>query len=306
MHTLVLPGAVQRQVEKAVGAFLQAEGVPKVDFASPPGEPSLVDPDSVSWRVFKNPVALFIGGVAAVILELAEPRVRAGVWNHTSFRTDPVRRLQRTGMAAMVTVYAGRSVAERMIAGVGRMHARVSGQTETGLSYSAADPELLDWVQATTSFGFLEAYHRFVRPLSPEQCDRFFAEAAPAAALYGASHAPHSAAAWEAMLQGMLPQLEASPVVFEFLDIIRAAPALPGLARPLQHLLVRGAVEITPAAARAKLRLGPGFGLSSVQARVVVAAAAAADRLPLRNAPPAQACLRMGLSADWLYRTALR
>jgi uncharacterized protein (DUF2236 family) len=54
--------------------------------ALPAGEPALAAPDSVSWRVFKNPVSLFVGGVTAVILELAEPRVRTGVWEHSSFR----------------------------------------------------------------------------------------------------------------------------------------------------------------------------------------------------------------------------
>src|SRR5690606_20623758 len=83
----------------------------EVDFASPPGEPALVGPDSVAWQVFRNPVALFVGGVAAVVLELAEPRVRTGVWEHTTFRTDPLTRMERTGLAAMVTVYAARSVA---------------------------------------------------------------------------------------------------------------------------------------------------------------------------------------------------
>jgi hypothetical protein len=56
-----------------------------------------VSPDSISWRVFKNPLSLFIGGAAAVIMELAEPRVRTGVWEHTAFRVDPIRRLRRTG-----------------------------------------------------------------------------------------------------------------------------------------------------------------------------------------------------------------
>src|SRR5215204_5602813 len=50
-----------------------------------------------SWRVFKNPLSLFIGGLTAVIMELAEPRVRSGVWEHTSFRQNPVQRLRRTG-----------------------------------------------------------------------------------------------------------------------------------------------------------------------------------------------------------------
>ena len=89
-----------------------------VDFSSPPMEPALVPPDSVSWRIFKNPVSVFIGGVAAVILEFGEPRVRDGVWQHSSFRTDPLTRLQRTGLAAMITIYGPRSTAEAMIAGV--------------------------------------------------------------------------------------------------------------------------------------------------------------------------------------------
>ena len=38
-----------------------------VDFTQPAGERALVPPDSVSWQIFKNPVALFVGGVTAVI-----------------------------------------------------------------------------------------------------------------------------------------------------------------------------------------------------------------------------------------------
>jgi uncharacterized protein (DUF2236 family) len=85
------------------------------DFSRPRGGPALVPAGSVSWRVFKNPVSLFIGGVAAVILELAEPSVRSGVWDHSSFRKDAVMRLRRTGAAAMMTVYGPRSAAENMI-----------------------------------------------------------------------------------------------------------------------------------------------------------------------------------------------
>src|SRR5207248_11762339 len=61
-------------------------------------------------------LSLFIGGVTAVIMELAEPRVRAAVWEHTTFRLDPIRRLRRTGLTAMVTIYGARSTAEAMIA----------------------------------------------------------------------------------------------------------------------------------------------------------------------------------------------
>ena len=59
------------------------------DFRTPAGEPALCAPDSVSWRVFKNPIALAVGGVAAVLLEFADPRVRDGVWHYSTSR--PIR-----------------------------------------------------------------------------------------------------------------------------------------------------------------------------------------------------------------------
>jgi uncharacterized protein (DUF2236 family) len=96
-YPLLLPWPLKIGLELATRALLDPGDQPSVDFLRPAGEPALVSPDSVSWRVFKNPVSLFIGGVAAVIMELAEPRVRTGVWEHTTFRVDPIRRLRRTG-----------------------------------------------------------------------------------------------------------------------------------------------------------------------------------------------------------------
>jgi hypothetical protein len=79
---------------------------------------------------------------------------------------DPLRRLRRTGLAAMGTVYGARSVAETMIARVRRMHDTVAGTTLSGEPYTANDPELLNWVYATAAYGFVEAYHTYVQPLS--------------------------------------------------------------------------------------------------------------------------------------------
>src|SRR5690242_346297 len=140
---IILPGPLQSRVSAALRAWMEDGGAPRFDFSEPQNEPALVSADSISWRIFKNPIALFIGGVAAVILELAEPRVRTGVWEHTSFRDEPLKRLQRTGLAAMITVYGARSRAEAMIAGVRRLHERVAGTTPAGDRYQANDPELL-------------------------------------------------------------------------------------------------------------------------------------------------------------------
>lgn len=289
----------------AAKALFEIPGGPRVDFGQPPGEAALATPDSVSWRIFKNPVALFVGGVSAVILELAEPRVRTGVWEHSSFRSDPLTRLKRTGLAAMVTVYGARSVSEAMIAGVGRQHARIGGVTPAGTAYRADDVELLDWVQATASFGFLTAYHTLVRPLSQAERDQLYAEAAPAARLYGAVGAPTSEAAWEAQLAAMLPRLERSEIVLEFLTLMRAVRIAGPLSR-LQHPLIRAAVGLVPAEVRDVLGLGREWLPRPLELPMIRAAARLADRTPIPGAPPYEASVRMGLPGEWLYRRTPR
>lgn len=297
-----LRAPIRARLDSAASAFLEGEGGRRVDFTAPPGEAALADPDSVSWRIFKNPVALFVGGVTAVLLELAEPRIRTGVWEHTTFRTDPVGRLRRTGLAAMVTVYGARSVSEQMIAGVTRMHARVSGVTPAGVPYRASDPELMNWVQATAAFGFLEAYHTYVAPLSDAERDRYFSEGQPAARLYGATGAPRSRAEWRALYERMKPHLERSAIIFDFLSIMRAAPALPGPVRLTQGSLIRAAVDLVPADAREILGLDASFGLRPFEKILVRRMGKRADRWPLPSSPAAQASVRMGRPADYLYR----
>lgn len=291
----MLAAPVERLLDPLARAMLSAPGVPVVDFARPAGEPGLVGPDSVSWRVFRNPVALFVGGVAAVILELAEPAVRSGVWEHSDFRRDPVGRLRRTGLAAMVTVYGARSVAEAMIAGVVRAHARVEGVTAAGEAYRANDPALLRWVQATAVWGFAEAYSHYVRPLGEEGMSRLFAEGETAARLYGVQDPPRSAADWRTALEAMRDRLEPSPVLGEFLGIVRDAPALPRPLRPVQRMMVRGAVSITPDWVRTRLRIEE-HGLRRGEGALLRALGRAAERIELPSSPPARARRRLGLS----------
>lgn len=262
------------------------------DFSQPAGEPALAPHDGISWQVFANPVSLFVGGVTAVLLELAEPSVRSGVWDNSSFQRDPGTRLRRTGAAAMMTVYGPRSQAEKMIAHVVRMHERVRGSTPDGVAYHANDPRLLDWVQATASFGFTEAYHRYVRALSAVEKDQAFAEAGPAARLYGATGAPRSWTEWESMLSKTSPGLEGSAILADFMRIMGEAPIVPAPLRPLQRLLVRAAVEITPEPVRSLPQLR-GRGLRFSEAALVRALARGAALLPLGETPRAQARRRV-------------
>jgi uncharacterized protein (DUF2236 family) len=302
---IVLPSPLQRWLEKTTREFFRAEFGLEADFSSPAGELALSAPDSVSWQVFKNPLSLFVGGVAAVTLELAEPRVRAGVWGHTSFRRDPLQRIRRTGLAAMMSVYGARSRTEKMIARVRSMHARVSGMTPDGKPYRADDPELLNWVHATAGFGFLEAYHAYVRTLGEITRNRFHAEGAANSRMYGAFDAPASQQDLDMLFVTMRDKLEPSPVIFEFLDIVQQVRLLPRPLMRFQGLLVKAAIDIIPDWIRDRLGLAERGALRPWQRQVVRRIGATLDRIPLKSGPAVQSCRRLGLPDDYLYTETL-
>jgi uncharacterized protein (DUF2236 family) len=295
-------GAAQRRSPALTPETALEKVMPRIDFLGPPGAAALYAPDSLSWQVYKNPVSMFIGGIAAVLLELAEPRVRSGIWIHSSFATNAITRIQRTGLAALVTIYAPADTAARLIATIVKMHERVEGVTPAGVAYRANDRALLDWVQATVSFGFLEAYACFVRPFCDAERDRFYAESQASAWLFGAFGAPLSLATQRAQFEAMRAGLEPHPIVHEFLAIMQRTHVLPRPLRALQEMALRAAVSILPGWVADRLELGAVWRLKSWERTLLKRLGAVADRVPLIGAPPAQACRRLGLPADYLYR----
>ena len=275
----------------------------KVDYLNPSGEPAFAGPDSVSWRVFKNPIALAIGGVAAVLLEFADARIRSGVWDHSVFKTDPIGRSKRTGVAAMVGVYGPQQAARRVIQGVTNMHARVEGTTPAGEAYRALEVELLDWVSATAGFGFLTAYDRFVKPVPAADKKRFFEEGVPVARLYGVQNPVRSLADFDAMLEALLPRFEPHPINTEFLDIMSSGRAAPGVPKGLHSALVHAAVAILPPAVRERLELGPEYDLHWKGEMTVKLMAKTAERIPDPSSPAAHASERLGLPRSFLWKS---
>lgn len=275
----------------------------KIDYTVPAGEPAFAAPDSMSWRVFKNPIALAIGGVAAVLLEFADARIRSGVWDHSVFKTDPIGRSQRTGTAAMVGVYGPQSAARRVIQGVTNMHSKVTGMTPSGEAYKALDVELLDWVSATASFGFLTAYDRFVKPVSYDEKCRFYEEGEQVARLYGVKHPIRSPEDFDAMLAALMPRFEPHPINSEFLDIVKSGKEMRNVPKSLQSSLANASVSILPPKVREVLELGPEYDLSPLARMSLKSLGALAERIPVKGSPPAQAATRLGLPWTFAWKS---
>ena len=111
---------------------------------------------------------------------------------------------------------------------------------------------------------------------------------------------PRSEADLELLFEGTANRLERSDIVFEFIAIMRSGLILPLFLRPVQDLLVRAAIDLTPRWLRAILAID-GHGLHAWELEVVRHIGALADRLVLESNPAVQACRRMRLPSDYLY-----
>jgi len=275
----------------------------KVDYTVPAGEPSYTTPDSVSWKIFKNPVTASIAGVCAVLLEFADARIRSGVWDHSVFPTDPFGRAERTRIASHVGVYGPQSAARRVIQGVTNMHAKVSGTTPDGKEYKALDTELLDWVAATAAYGYFMAYSTYASKLSKEEERRFFSEGREVSKLYGVQRRPADIEDFHAMMAKLEPGFEPHPINLDFLAIVKGSGEAKGFQRVVRVALANAAVEILPRSVREVLGLGSEYDLKPFQRWLVRTLAWYAETFPDRNSAAAQGCARLGLPRDFLWKS---
>ena len=214
-------------------------------------EDGLFGPGSVAWRVHGDLTSMMVGGVAALLLQMLYPPVLAGVWDHSNFRNDMLGRLRRTARFIALTTYGGRDEAERAIARVREIHRHVHGTLPDGTTYSAEDAGLLEWVHATESACFLEAWKRYGEPdMSLADQDRYFAEVAVVAQKLGAADVPTTRAGLYDYIDGMRPVLGADERTREMVGLLLNPPARSLATLPVQRLTFRAAVDLLPAWAR--------------------------------------------------------
>ncbi|MDH3705772.1 MAG: DUF2236 domain-containing protein [Acidimicrobiia bacterium] len=169
----------------------------------------LFGPDSATWVVHSDP-AMFVGGLRALFLQTLHPQVMAGVYDHSTYKQDPVGRLRRTAEFVGMTTYGSVAEAEAMIDRIRRLHRRVVGVTPDGTPYQATDPHLLEWVHLTEVDSFLRAFQRYgSTPLAARDADRYVAEMAEVATRLGTGSTARSVAELRIRLRDYRPELHA-------------------------------------------------------------------------------------------------
>jgi len=159
----------------------------------PDPDPGLFGPGSVTWLVMREPRLLLAAG-RALLLQAANPLVAQGAIEHSTYKSDPYGRLERTVRWVTVVCFGTTREAERISGRVSGLHRPVSGtlppagataRVPAGTPYSASDPALMRWVHATFVDTMLVAHDALVGGLTTADGDAFVREWAAVARLMG-------------------------------------------------------------------------------------------------------------------------
>ncbi len=212
-------------------------------------------PDS-PVRTVHGDASMFIGGIAALLLQSLHPLAMAAVAGHSGYKGDPWGRLQRTSTFLAVTTFGAAEDAQDAVDEVRGVHARIRGTASDGRPYRADDPHLLTWVYTAEAYCFLAAHQRFgAYPLDEEGRNRYVAEAARVATALGAEDTPADLPALRRRLNTYRPELRATPAAREAARFLLLTPPLPWAARPAYGVLAANAVGLLPRWARRELLL---------------------------------------------------
>jgi uncharacterized protein (DUF2236 family) len=191
-------------------------------------------------------------------MQIAHPKVAAGVDDHSDFRRHPIRRLRRTLLMTMAIVFGDRETAMAAARAVNQVHARVRGD-----GYHALDPELLLWVHATLVDTALVTYETFVQPLTQHDREEFYQQMKLLGEVLGVprDRFPTGLADFDAYMESMINNgpVQVDARAYELSRDIRRprVRVVPGLAMVPFDVVTAG---LLPAALREQFRLPWGRG----------------------------------------------
>jgi uncharacterized protein (DUF2236 family) len=131
-------------------------------------------PDSVTWRLHSEPIAL-VGGLRALLMQALHPGAMALLVEKSDYRDDPWTRLQNTVHYVGVLSFGPRKEADRVAAHVRGVHRRLG----------IGDPEQMAWVHACLVESFRAAPPAGGSRLARAHADRYVREQVRAAELAG-------------------------------------------------------------------------------------------------------------------------
>lgn len=172
-------------------------------------------PDSVTWRVHREPVSM-VGGLRALLLQALHPGAMALLAQRSNFRSDPWQRFRATVEYVGVVCFATRPDVDAAAAKVREVHAALG----------VDDPQQLAWVHLCLVDSFLAAARGAGLPVSDRDADRYVYEQRLAASLVGVRDelVPSTASELDAGIAAFRPVLRCTADAREAARLVLAPP----------------------------------------------------------------------------------
>lgn len=221
-----------------------------------PAVGAMHDRDSLSWQLNSRWFVL-IGGARAAIMQVADPKVAAGVAQFSSYRTDPLGRLERTMDTMLKIGFGSPEQREAELDELRTIHSAVRGRTTDGKAYSALDPQLMYWVLATLVDTVMVVERRYLGRMRHADRVRYVEEARVVADAFGIPEkfVPDGYGAFRSYIAERICGIEPDS---DSVDITRSLlkPGVPMVPDPVFAPLDWITIELLPATLRHRLGLG--------------------------------------------------
>ena len=195
-------------------------------------------PGTISFDVLRRP-EYFLGGMHALLLQIADPRIAAGVAAHSDFRHRIFDRLRHT-VELMVDVGVGQPAeAERALGAMARAHRGVRGSMPDGSMYDAADPDLRRWVVATLVASVLAVEEGYVGEFDEVDRREYYQESLAVARVLGVREPPRDLERFRAYMAERIADLDVSDEARDIARHVlspRIGPVPPLLFAPLRAI----------------------------------------------------------------------
>jgi len=209
---------------------------------------------SMARRVHGERAVGLLYGQRALLIGALEPLTYTGTMLSTKSGEWPFTRLARTAKIQETVFLGTRAEADRALAAVHRLHARIEGSLEeaagphpAGAAYSAFDPELMLWTLAVIADSGRAMYEAMVRPLSEAEREALWQDYVRFGELFrlSASAVPGSYPEFRAWFDGRLasPDLHATPHALAMAPLVAFKQPVPAPARGnlvAQNLVIKG------------------------------------------------------------------
>jgi uncharacterized protein (DUF2236 family) len=138
---------------------------------------ALSGPDSTAWRLRQQGgIVMNLAKARAALLQLAHPKIAAGLAEHSTFDRDPFARVQLTGQTMSAISFGSPDERREALRLLGHLHTAVRGTLPDGDAYRADDPELMWFVLATLIDSDLLVEARYLRVFNERDRDAYYDE----------------------------------------------------------------------------------------------------------------------------------